>query len=76
MNRSEREEMPVYAERLRRLRETRKLKRRVVAELCGLSKNMVARYESGEMSPKAASLIVLADFYGVTVDYILGREEK
>lgn len=71
------EQMPVYAVRLRRLREQKKMKRRVASELCGLSKNMMRRYENGEVEPKASALILLADFYGVSVDYILGvKDEK
>lgn len=69
------EQMPVYAVRLRRLREQKKMKRRVASELCGLSKNMMRRYENGEVEPKASALILLADFYGVSVDYILGVED-
>lgn len=68
------EQVPVYAVRLRRLREQKKMKRRVASELCGLSKNMMKRYENGEVEPKASALILLADFYGVSVDYILGVE--
>lgn len=69
------EQVPVYAVRLRRLREQKKMKRRVASELCGLSKNMMKRYENGEVEPKASALILLADFYGVSVDYILGVED-
>ena len=66
----------VFCRRLRMLRERKHLKRRVLAELCGLSQHMIRRYEEGEMEPKASSLEVLADYFGVTVDYLLGREEK
>lgn len=69
-------QMPVYAVRLRRLREQKKLKRRAASELCGLSKNMMKRYENGEVEPKASALILLADFYAVSVDYILGVKDK
>ena len=68
--------MPEYAVRLRRLREQKKMKRRVASELCGLSKNMTKRYENGEVEPRASALILLADFYDVSVDYILGVEDK
>ena len=68
--------MPEYAVRLRRLREHKKMKRRVASELCGLSKNMMKRYENGEVEPRASALIQLADFYDVSVDYILGVEDK
>ena len=66
----------VFCRRLRMLRERKHLKRRVLAELCGLSQHMIRRYEEGEMEPKASSLEVLADYFEVTVDYLLGREEK
>ena len=69
-------QMRVYAVRLRRLREQKKMKRRVASELCGLSKNMMKRYENGETEPRASALILLADFYNVSVDYILGVEDK
>ena len=68
--------MPEYAVRLRRLREQKKMKRRVASELCGLSKNMMKRYENGEVEPRASALILLADLYNVSVDYILGVEDK
>lgn len=64
----------LFPKRLRALRERRQIKRRVLAELCGLSQHMIRRYEEGEMEPKASSLEVLADYFEVTVDYLLGRE--
>lgn len=60
--------------RIRYLREKAQLKRCVLSELCGLSQHMIRRYEEGEMEPKASSLEVLADYFEVTVDYLLGRE--
>ncbi|MBD8996057.1 MAG: XRE family transcriptional regulator [Clostridiales bacterium] len=66
----------VFCRRLRMLRERKHLKRRVLAELCGLSQHMIRRYEEGEMEPKSSSLEALSDYFGVTVDYLLGREEK
>lgn len=66
----------LFPKRLRALRERRQIKRRVLAELCGLSQHMIRRYEEGEMEPKASSLEVLADYFEVTVDYLLGREKK
>ena len=48
----------LFPKRLRALRERRQIKRRVLAELCGLSQHMIRRYEEGEMEPKASSLEV------------------
>ena len=65
-----------FAVRLRKLREHRGMSRRTLSELCGLSKNMIAVYERGEAEPSAATICLLADHFGVSADYLLGREEK
>ena len=57
-----------FPERLRKLRERRRISRRVLSELCGLSRNMVARYERGECTPDIETAALLADFFGVTLD--------
>lgn len=67
--------MDIFPERLRKLRESKRMKRCVLAELCGMNKSMISRYERGEMEPKATALSALADFFGVTTDYLLGRDE-
>ena len=64
----------VFGRRLQQLRERRRISRRVLAELCGLSRNMVGRYERGERRPTFETVVVLADFFGVTTDWLLGRE--
>lgn len=63
-----------FPQRLRELRERRRVSRRVLSELCGLSKNMIARYERGEKAPTGESLERLADFFGVTMDDLWGRK--
>ena len=57
-----------FPERLKELRERRRISRRVLSELCGLSKNMVARYERGERLPNIKEAALLADFFDVTLD--------
>ncbi|MCQ5028692.1 helix-turn-helix domain-containing protein [Flavonifractor sp. DFI.6.63] len=64
-----------FPQRLRFLRERKQLSRRALAELCGLSKNMISMYERGEKIPSVEVLIILADFFGVTTDYLLGRKK-
>lgn len=68
--------MDGFPERLRKLREGKRMKRCVLAELCGLSKHQIRRYEEGTAEPRASSLVAMAEHFGVTVDYLLGREEK
>lgn len=68
------EQNVAFPQRLQTLREKRRLSRRTLAELCGLSKNMISLYERGEKAPSVDALINLADFFGVSTDYLLGRK--
>lgn len=61
---------------LRSLRESKGLKQSDLAELLGLSQQGYQRYESGVAEPSMDGLAALADFYGVTTDYLLGREPQ
>lgn len=47
-----------------------------VAEACSISHTALGRYESGTRTPRAEVLAKLADYYGVSVDYIIGNEEN
>ena len=62
--------------RLRDMREDKDLRQREIAEILNVSQTTYTRYESGELDIPSAALIKLADFYGVSVDYILGRTDK
>lgn len=62
-----------FPARLRKLREGQRKSRRVVSELCGLHPNAVRRYELGESRPTLESLAALADYFHVSVDYLIGR---
>lgn len=55
------------------MRERRRISRKALGELCGLSKNIIGQYERGEKVPTVDNLIQLADYFEVTVDYLLGR---
>lgn len=44
-----------------------------VAELLHTSQTVYSRYERGYQTIPVEHLLILADFYGVSVDYILGR---
>lgn len=62
--------------RLRDLREDNDLRQRELAEILNVSQTTYSRYESGELDIPSVALIKLADFYKVSVDYILGRTDK
>ena len=58
---------------LRNIREDKDLKQKDLAKILNVSQNTYSQYETGVISLTAEVLIKLADFYGVTVDYLLDR---
>ena len=67
--------MDTFPKRLKQLRERRRIKRYVLSELCGLHRDAVRRYETGEAKPTVEALESIADELGVSVDYLLGRTD-
>lgn len=63
-----------FPERLRRLRERRRMSRQALGELCGLSKDIIRKYERGDRKPSIETLERLADYFEVSTDYLLGRK--
>lgn len=63
--------MQVYQIRMRNLRIDHDLKQSDVAEILGTSSNQVGKYERGEQDMNIRHLITLANYYGVSADYIL-----
>jgi transcriptional regulator with XRE-family HTH domain len=61
--------------RLRDLREDKDLSQKQVAEMLGMSRTGYSKYETGENDVPTAILLKLADFYGTTTDYLLGRTQ-
>ena len=60
--------------KLKELRYMRGVSQQVVANLLNVTKATYSRYESGAFEPNQASLIKLANYFNVTIDYIIGRE--
>ena len=65
--------MIMYENRLRDLREDKDLKQRDIAELLKVHQTTYSDYELGRLNIPVAAIHALADFYGVSVDYLLGR---
>lgn len=68
--------MTKLSERLLLLRNENNLSQEKAAGLQGISYRSYRRYEAGEREPDASILVRMADFYGVTTDYLLGRTEE
>ena len=58
--------------RIRDLREDRDLNQTAVAKMLGMSQTGYSKYETGENDIPTWVLIKLAQFYGTSVDYLLG----
>lgn len=56
------------------LRTARKLSREKVGRAIDISFKTYERYEKDERDPSASTLVKLADFFGVTLDQLVGRE--
>ncbi len=63
-------------EKLRELRISRGLTTTELGKIIGCSNPTITNYELGNRKPDPETLIKLANFFDVTVDYLLGREEK
>ena len=65
--------MEFLAKHLQELRKAKKLSRQTVADAIGISARSYQRYENNEREPTASTLVALANFYGVTIDELVGR---
>ena len=59
--------------RLRDLREDRDLRQSDLAKATGIDQRTISNYETGKTAPDAYALIKLADFFNVSIDYLVGR---
>ena len=62
--------------RIRELREDRDLTQKEIALVLGMSQTGYSKYETGENDIPTQILIKLADYYGTSVDYLLGRTDQ
>ena len=62
-------------ERIKELRENLRLSQQDVAERIGTSQRNIGRWENAENDISSYFLIKLADFFGCTIDYLVGRED-
>ena len=59
--------------RLKKLRKQKKISQLKLAMDLGLNQNTVSRYENMEREADYSTLIKIADYFDVSVDYLLGR---
>ncbi|WP_232841811.1 helix-turn-helix domain-containing protein [Caldicellulosiruptor acetigenus] len=61
--------------RLKELREEKNISRSDLAEILGVSTQTIANYENGHREPNFDTLLKIAEYFDVTVDYLVGRSD-
>ncbi len=62
--------------RLKELRKRKKLTQLSLALALNMSQNTISRYETGKREAGYKELISIADYFGVSIDYLLGRSDN
>lgn len=65
-----------FYQRIRDLREDNDQKQQTIAKLLGITQPQYHLYESGKREIPLHMAIMLADYYGVTLDYLAGRTDE
>ena len=67
--------MKIFQERLIEQRKLNKLTQRQMADYLKIAQPSYIRYENGSAEPSFENLVKIADYFDVSIDYLLGRAE-
>lgn len=70
------EKLIPFGKRLKELRQASHQTQRSMGELLGCTISNYQKIEYGEINIPITSLLILADYFGVTTDYLLGRSDR
>ena len=68
--------MANFAERIKELRRERGMTQAALAEIIDVRQDSVCIYEKGKNYPEVRRLLILADYFGVSLDYLVGRTDN
>lgn len=68
--------LKIFSNRLKALRQQHSVTQVTLAAAIGLSKQTINDLEHARINPSVASLIALADYFNVSLDYIVGRSDN
>lgn len=63
----------MFGERLSYLRQKKSVSQPILAQFLGIGKSAVSMMESGQRAASADILVALADYFDVSIDYLVGR---
>lgn len=62
--------------KIRELRKEKKVSQIKMAMDLNMSQNTISRYETGQREPGIAELILIADYFNVSIDELVGRNDR
>ena len=62
--------------RLKEIRKKRGITQVKLSMDLNISQNSISRYEKGQREPDLATLVLIADYFHISIDYLLGRTEN
>ena len=68
--------MANFAERMRELRCKHGMTQTAVGKIIGIRQDAISTYERGLNYPEVRNLIILAEYFGVSIDYLVGRTDN
>ena len=64
-----------FNKRLKELRKTEEITQKQLGQIIGLSTSHIQSYELSKRKPSYFKLIALADYFDVSIDYLVGRSD-
>ena len=65
----------IFAERLKELRQEKDIPQELLAKELGVGNGTISLWENGKREPKLSNLILIAEYFGVSIDYLAGLED-
>ena len=66
----------MISDRIKELRKDKNISQKALGQKIGVSQKAIDYWERGVNEPKASYIIALADYFGVSADYLLGIKEE
>ena len=67
--------MNMFKERLKELRIEKNITQQELGKLVNMSKMAISHWEKGHSEPSISQLIILSDYFDVSVDYLIGKTD-
>ena len=60
---------------LKKLRSEKNIRQHALADIIGISQQSINKYENHNIEPDISTLITMADYFGVSIDYLVGKTD-